>query len=183
MPSARARLAQPRDAPSISALGRVALQRTYGGMAAQTAIDAVVAQLYDVEAVTASIAAAQQHPGSRFLVAEIGDHVVGFLDYDERGPEPELHRIYLRPDVIGCGVGTLLVDALHESLPADAAYVLLVLAGNTRAIAFYRRHGLVVRDTIDVAPYYLERMGVTLPADTAMTAHVMERRPRASSTI
>lgn len=146
-------------------------------MAAQTAIDAVVAQLYDVEAVTASIAAAQRHPGSRFLVAEIGDAVVGFLDYDERGPEPELHRIYLRPQVIGTGVGTLLIEALHESLPADTAYVLLVLAGNTRAIAFYRRHGLVVRDTIDVAPYYLERMGVTLPADAAMKAHVMERRP------
>jgi len=166
-----------RDAASVSALGRVAFPHTYQGILAPAVIDAVVDQLYTVEAAAASIAAASEQPTSRFLVAEIGNDVIGFLHYDEAGPEPELHRLYLRPGAIGSGVGTVLIETLHESLGADSTYVLLVAADNARAIAFYRRHGLAVRDTIDAMPYYRERTRVTLPADVPrVEAHIMERR-------
>ena len=102
---------------------------------------------------------------------------MGFLHYDELGPEPELHRIYLRPEAIGSGVGTVLMDALHTNLPAGAGYILLVVADNAPAIAFYRRHGLVARETVDAMPYYRAHMGVAIPSDAPhVSALIMERR-------
>jgi len=55
-------------------------------------------------------------------------------------------------------------------------YILLVVADNARAIAFYRRHGLVVRETIDAMPYYRAHMSVAIPSDAPpVSAHIMER--------
>ena len=42
-------------------------------------------------------------------------------------------------------------------------YLLLVLEGNDRAIAFYRQHGFVVDDHVDGHSYYRDHMGVTFP--------------------
>lgn len=89
----------------------------------------------------------------------------GFLHYDECGPEPELHRIYLRPEAIRSGAGSALMAALHDSLPAGTRYVLLVAANNDRAIAFYRRHGLNIREPVDGVDYYRTHMGVDIAAD------------------
>ena len=59
------------------------------------------------------------------------------------------------------------MEALHASLLPGADYILLVVADNARAIAFYRRHGLVVRETIDAMPYYRAHMSVAIPSDAA----------------
>ena len=176
MSCAIARPAQLEDAPAIASIGRAAVPRTYEGVVTPTVVATVVDQLYTDEAVAASLAALAEEPNSRFLVAEVDREVVGFLHYDELGPEPELHRIYLRPDAIGSGVGTVLMEALHASLLPGAGYILLVVADNARAIAFYRRHGLVVRETIDAMPYYRAHMSVAIPSDAPpVSAHIMER--------
>jgi ribosomal protein S18 acetylase RimI-like enzyme len=68
------------------------------------------------------------------------------------------------------------MEALHASLLPGAGYILLVVADNARAIAFYRRHGLVVRETIDAMPYYRAHMSVAIPSDAPpVSAHIMER--------
>jgi ribosomal protein S18 acetylase RimI-like enzyme len=45
----------------------------------------------------------------------------------------------------------------------DTHDMLLVLAGNDRAVTFYERHGLSVERRVPGLDYYGERMGVTLP--------------------
>ena len=176
MGRAIARPALLEDAPAIADIGRVAVPRTYKGVVTPTVVAAVVDQLYTDEAVAASVAASVDEPCSRFLVAEYGGEVVGFLHYDERGPEPELHRIYLRPNAIESGVGTELMNALHASLVPGARYILMVIAENARAITFYRRHGLVARETIDAMPYYRAHMGVAIPSDAPpVPALIMEK--------
>jgi ribosomal protein S18 acetylase RimI-like enzyme len=70
----------------------------------------------------------------------------------------------------------VLIDALHASLSAEVRYVLLVTAQNARAIAFYERHGLVIREAVDATPYYREHMDVDIPLDAPpVDAYIMER--------
>lgn len=171
------RAATVADAPAIAQIGREAFPPTYAGSLHPEVIDTVVVALYTDEAVAAGVAAAVADPRSRFLVAERDGRVIGFLHYDELGAEPELHRIYLAPEAIGTGAGSALMDALHENLPPASPYVLLVATVNTRAIAFYERHGLVVREAVDSVEYYRRNMGVDIDDDAEpYPAFIMERR-------
>jgi ribosomal protein S18 acetylase RimI-like enzyme len=173
----RARTATVADAQAVAEIGRTAFPPPYAGSLDPVVIDTVVSALYTDEATAATIAAAQADPCSRFLVVENNNRVAGFLHYDELGPEPELHRIYLRPDTISAGAGSALMRALHHTLTPDKGYVLLVAAGNTRAIAFYERHGLTIRETVDGVNYYRNHMGVDIAADAApYPAYIMWRR-------
>lgn len=177
LPDWHARIATVADAPAVAEIGRTAFPPTYAGSLDPAVIDTVVSALYTDDATAATIAAAQGDPDSRFLVVENNNRVAGFLHYDELGPEPELHRIYLRPDAISAGAGSALMRALHDTLAPDKSYVLLVAAANTRAIAFYQRHGLAVRDTVDGVDYYRSHMGVDIAADAApYPAYIMARR-------
>ena len=159
------RAATPADAPAIAEIGRIAFPPTYAGSLDPAVIATVVDALYTDEGAAATIAASAADPGSRLFVVERGGRVDGFLHYDECGSEPELHRIYLRPEAIRSGAGSALMTALHDSLPAGTRYVLLVAANNDRAIAFYRRHGLNIRESVDGVDYYRTHMGVDIAAD------------------
>jgi ribosomal protein S18 acetylase RimI-like enzyme len=100
---------------------------------------------------------------------------VGYLHFDCFGPEPELHRLYVDADQRGGGVGARLMDELHARLD-DPHYMLLVVAGNHRAVAFYQRHGLQIERRVDGLRYYRERMGVAFPGGTEPFDLVLMRR-------
>jgi chorismate mutase/GNAT superfamily N-acetyltransferase len=71
-------------------------------------------------------------------VAERDGEIVGYLVLD-----PEwLDSLYVRPDVTGQGIGSVLLDLAKGLRPAG--FGLWVFVSNVRAQAFYRRHGLVV---------------------------------------
>ncbi len=172
-----ARTATALDAAAVAEIGRMAFPPTYAGSLDPMVIQTVVGTLYTDEAAAASITAAATQPATRFLVVQNDDRVDGFLHYDELGPEPELHRLYLRPSAIGTGAGSALMAALHEGLGSQQRYILLVAAANTRAITFYRRHGLDVRDSVDGVDYYRTHMGVDIAADAApYPALIMQRQ-------
>ncbi|MGV1089351.1 MAG: GNAT family N-acetyltransferase [Mycobacterium sp.] len=164
------------DAPAIAEIGRLAFPPTYAGSLDPVVISTVVDALYTDEGAAATVAATDADPSSRLFVLERAGRIDGFLHYDECGPEPELHRIYLRPDAISTGGGSALMTALHDSLPAGRGYVLLVAANNDRAIAFYRRHGLTIRESVDGVDYYRTHMGVDIDADAEpYPAYIMAR--------
>jgi ribosomal protein S18 acetylase RimI-like enzyme len=164
------------DADAIAAIGSEALPAQYAGLVDPAAVAAVVSQAYERSAVTECIDRCQSAPDALFLVAERSRQVVGFLHFDSFGPEPELHRLYLEPRARGAGIGTLLMNALHARLPAESAYMLLVVAGNDRAVRFYQRHGLHVSRLVDGLAYYRERMGVVFPPGTRPVGLVLMRR-------
>ena len=84
----------------------------------------------------------------RILVAD-DDGVVGFIQIrlEETKPfvgddETDLKELYVHPDRWGEGVGTALLEAGLDRLPADVAAVrLATLSGNERAAAFYEARG------------------------------------------
>ena len=81
--------------------------------------------------------------GRETWVAEQDGHVVGYTILD-----PEwLDSLYIRPDLTGQGIGSVLLD-LAKGLRPDG-FGLWVFETNVRAWQFYARHGLVETERTD----------------------------------
>lgn len=160
------RAATREDASMVASIGRVAFEKQYAGLMDATNYTIAAERWYAPEAIEASIVACADNAEAHFLVAEREGHLVGFLHYDEFGPVPELHRIYLAESERGRGTGALLMDALHAELAHSAGYVLAVVDGNEGAVRFYERHGLAIDRRVSGKSYYRETAGLELP-DTA----------------
>jgi len=159
--------AVPADAASIAAIGAVAVPGTYRGLIAdESVVTAIVAQSYAPDPLRECIQRCASAQDGCFLVAEHAGRVVGFLQYDCEGAEPELHRIYIEPALKRRGIGSALVQELHRRLPPSASYVLMVVAANDGAVSFYKHHGLVEAARVDGVAYMNERMGVEFPPST-----------------
>jgi ribosomal protein S18 acetylase RimI-like enzyme len=91
-------------------------------------------------------------PGSFLLIAERGEKVVGYAMVHLRSGSPtwplgeqagEVETLAVLATERGKGIGTLLLQAVHEELRASGVseMSLHVLPGNLSAIRFYERHG------------------------------------------
>jgi ribosomal protein S18 acetylase RimI-like enzyme len=146
-------------------VGRAAFIRQYEGLVDPANYTWAAREWYSEQAVLESIKQCGSDPAACFLVAEREGQIVRFLQYDEAGPEPELHRIYVAADAQGSGVGGALMNALHEHLPSTASYVLVVVEGNVAAVRFYQRHGLREEGRVDAHSYYRQTAGIVFPAE------------------
>jgi ribosomal protein S18 acetylase RimI-like enzyme len=82
----------------------------------------------------------------RVYVAEVTGRLAGFLAVKDLGSgRGYLHEIFLDPAFLGRGIGSALMG-LAKSL-APAGLRLHTLQRNTRAAAFYERHGFHVIST------------------------------------
>jgi ribosomal protein S18 acetylase RimI-like enzyme len=159
--------AEPADAAAVSAIGRAAVPDTYRDLCPPSVIHSIVEQSYSLQALRKCITGCRLDDDAHFLVAERDGHVVGFLHYDCKGPQPELHRIYVQPALKRTGIGGALMHELHDRLDPGATYILMVVADNLPAVAFYQGHGLVVEAHVDGPSYMHEHMSVSFPSDTA----------------
>lgn len=173
------RSAEPDDAEAISAIGQAAMPAQYRGLVDPAAVRAAVAQTYSVEAIVDCVKRCRSAELAEFLVAERDGDVEGYLHFDSFGPEPELHRLYVSSDARSGGVGGLLMKELQDRLPASVRYMLLVLEGNDRAVAFYQKHGLYIAEYVDGLAYYSQRMAVNFSASTQPFRLVLMRQGRA----
>jgi GNAT superfamily N-acetyltransferase len=92
-------------------------------------------------------------------VAEDADGIVGYA----RWTPTWLDDLYVRPDRWRHGVGTALLGLVRAHLPGG--FGLYVFAANTRARAFYARHGLVevAQHPAEVNPEGLEEVELAWP--------------------
>ena len=166
--------AQVSDVGAVARIGHRALPRVYASSVPAVILEAVLAQTYCVEALERCIrvAAGDAH----FLVAEHEGRVVGFLHYDGCGSDPELHRIYLEPDLTGRGIGKQLLDELHSRLQPGNSYILLVVAANVGARAFYTREGFTEESRVDARSFYAKHMGVSFPPRSPQLECIVLRR-------
>ena len=162
----RIRVAEPTDASAVASIGSAAMSAQYIGLVDPEAVRAAVLQTYSVESIADCIERCRRADLAEFLVAEREGAIEGFLHFDSFGPEPELHRLYVDVKARSGGLGSLLMEALKDRLPESVRYMLLVVEGNDRAVAFYQRHGLQIAEHVDGLVYYRERMGVDFPPST-----------------
>jgi ribosomal protein S18 acetylase RimI-like enzyme len=104
----------------------------------------------------------------QIYVAEVDGRLAGFLAVKDRGGgQGYLHEIFVTPEHQGQGIGSALM-ALAKAL-APAGLRLHTLQRNTRAAAFYERHGF------DVVSIGIGRVG--LPNAQYAWTPVLEASP------
>ena len=91
--------------------------------------------------------------GTRLMVLDFDDRIAGYASYGRnRMPalaySGEIFELYLAPEYQGAGLGRRMFEAARGDLAAHGymSFVVWALAGNERAVEFYRRlGGAVVR--------------------------------------
>lgn len=174
--------ARRADASAVAAIGKTAVPATYADLCDESVIRSIVEQSYALDALRECISRCTRDADSHFLIAEVSGRVVGFLHYDCDGREPELHRIYLDPARTRRGIGSSLLRELHARLSDGSTYILMVIADNAPAVAFYNHHGLVEQACVDGPTYMHEQMGVDFPAGTPPAPALLLRYTKTSST-
>src|SRR5271154_1710942 len=86
--------------------------------------------------------------GTRLMVLDFSETVAGYASYGRnRMPalaySGEIFELYLAPEYQGAGLGRRMFDAARSDLAAHGylSFVVWALAGNDRALEFYRRLG------------------------------------------
>ena len=135
------RVADTKDAYAVRSVGLRTWPVTYEPIAGAAYVAHGLARWWSLEAVRRGI----ERRGT--FVAVAGDDVVGTATVGDLDGSPVLWKLYVLPELHGCGIGSALLGAVVESLPVDARRLQLPCAnGNTRARRFYRRRGFVEVD-------------------------------------
>lgn len=144
------RLAGERDAAELSVMGARMFAQTYGPYNLQSDIDEYLRANFTLDRLADDLA----DPWNRYLLAEFRKAAVGYAMLRKNEPANhvvmgrpiELARIYVESDLIGKGIGSLLMDSCLEqaSKMGYATMWLGVWTQNETAIAFYRRWGFEV---------------------------------------
>ncbi|MBD7918059.1 GNAT family N-acetyltransferase [Cellulomonas sp. Sa3CUA2] len=139
------RPATTQDAAGIAAVHIRSWQEAYAGIVPDDHLRSL-----DLEARTTRWADHLAHGPEdhvRTYVAESDGRVLGFATYgpsrdeDARRGEREIYSIYLDPGTWGHGVARDLIRTVLSEAGEQTPMSLWVLADNTRARHFYRRHG------------------------------------------
>ena len=145
------------DIPVLQRLAEQTWWSTYRGIISDEQIAYMLDLMYSAEALEAQMVVL----GHRFLLARHGGRYAGFAAYglrDTRSSVFRLHKLYVRPDCQGAGLGRKLIRAVEdEARGCGARRVELNVNRANPALHFYRRHGYRIRETVDIAlgPYWL----------------------------
>jgi GNAT superfamily N-acetyltransferase len=167
------------DGVLLAPLAEGALRATYAPFAQRVVYESVIAQTCTPQALAATIAAATDGADGAagwFLVAVEGGRPVGFLDFggDEHGLE--LRRLYTAADRTGRGLGAALLADLEARLAPGTTYTAIVHVANTRALAFWARHGFETVGVVDTRDHFEAHRGLSFsePAEPE-PALILER--------
>jgi len=145
------RRASVDDAPAVSLIAGASFLATFAGVldgadiVAHVANNSAPARFAAWAADPNSIVTLAEHPRG---AAPVGYSLITVPDFPipTDGDDTELRRIYTLPLAQGTGLGTALMDrAVADARTMGKRRLLLgVLGSNTRARAFYERHGFAI---------------------------------------
>ena len=132
--------ATPADVPHVREVAQEAWQAAYAAFLTPGQCRRALDDLYDAESLERAI---EELDGFHLLVAEVDGEVLGFASAEKTwADEAELYALYVHPDHWGEGVGSALLEAGIDRLPAAAtALKLEVFADNDVGRRFYEARG------------------------------------------
>ena len=135
------------DLPALAELAGIIWRACYPGIISPEQIEFMLARMYAPETLRDEL----RSQGIRFYRLLLGDRFVGFasLGPTDAAGVMKLHKLYLRPELHGCGLGSLLLQHCEAEARGAGAQrlILAVNKRNTRALAAYRRNGFAVVDS------------------------------------
>ena len=141
----------PHEIPEVIVLAREIWNLHYPGIITQQQIDYMLDQRYTLALLNDELASSLIHWDVANELTAAG-RAVGFastVHFPDAG-ELKLDKLYVRPEMHGCGIGRALVElAIERGHQADCdALVLGVNKHNEKAIHAYLRFGFVIRETL-----------------------------------
>lgn len=138
------RQAEATDADALALIGSATFLETFSGVLAGQDIISHCVRVHNATAYRSMFSGggqmwlAELEPGN----APVGFALVGQPDLPtSKVGDIELKRIYCLSRFHGCGLGGGLMDAVINATSGYRRLLLGVYAGNTRAQAFYHKHG------------------------------------------
>lgn len=110
---------------------------TYSGIIPEENIKEIVDSWYDSKDLK------QQVKDPLFFVAEENGEITGFIHASVKDERAHLHRLYLRPENQGKGLGTRLYEKAEDMIKeTDARFIRLeVMSENSKGLDFYTSKG------------------------------------------
>lgn len=141
-------LSSQSDLPAIAELAGVIWRACYPGIISSEQIEFMLARMYALDTLCAEVCS----QGVRFYRLLVEDRFVGFASLGPTAAADvlKLRKLYLRPELHGCGLGSLLLKHCEQEARRSGArrLILAVNKRNTRAQAAYQRNGFAVVDSI-----------------------------------
>ena len=142
------RYANTEDINTIGFLAHQIWPNAYGNILSEEQLQYMLKLIYSPEALKK-----QMQQGHTFLLAVLDEEPVGFASFSKI-KEPgvyKLHKIYVKTDIQGKGLGKALIDAVTEEIkPANATALYLNVNRHNKAKTFYERFGFAVLKEEDV---------------------------------
>ena len=146
------------DLDDINTIGFLAQQiwpHAYGAILSKEQLGYMLHLIYNPAALKDQMLKQHHH----FLVAELDEEPVGFASFS---PAPEkgvykLHKLYVRTDIQGRGLGKALINAVLEEIqPRQAQALLLNVNRHNNARNFYEKLGfrIIKEENIDIGSGY-----------------------------
>ncbi|MER7759631.1 GNAT family N-acetyltransferase [Streptomyces sp. NPDC097619] len=156
--TATVRVMTAADVPEVAEIRVRGWRHAYAGLVPASYLAALRPE--DTARRTLDRLADPTRTGTDLVAVSADGTVLGWTAY---GPDPDpdpdpdppagsayvLHALYVRPDLIGTGLGRALLTAVHDALPPAATVTLWVLRDNARARRFYARAGYAPDGTED----------------------------------
>ena len=138
------------DLTAIARLAGVIWPECYAGIISREQIEFMLAQMYSLDVLRDEIGA----QGIHFyrLVVDGREKVFASIGPLNTSGVWKLHKIYLCPEIHGCGLGSRMLQHCADEARRFGArrLILSVNKRNARAIAAYRRNGFTVAEAVMV---------------------------------
>ncbi len=141
-----------KDVETLRSLSIQTFTETFAGQNTESDMQQYISENLSTEKLLAEL----QHPDSRFYFIGSGNKIMGYLKLNSSNAQTEknnansleIERIYVLKEYHGKGIGYLLLKkAIEVGREKQDAYIWLgVWEENTKAIAFYHKHGFVTYD-------------------------------------
>ena len=159
------RYADSEDINTIGFLAHEIWPKTYGQILSEAQLQYMLHLIY----APSSLKKQMQVQKHQFLLAELDEEPVGFASFSASTVQGvyKLHKIYVRTDIQGKGMGKALIDAVVEAIkPLKATSLHLNVNRHNKAKTFYEKFGFQVigEEDIDIGNGYF------------MNDYVMEKR-------
>jgi len=131
------------DIPTIGRLAHIIWPIAYGDLMTEDRMQYMLQLFYS----PSSLQQQMLEKGHEFLMAEMDEEPVGFASFgplDTNGSY-KLHKLYVRTDIQGKGLGRSLIDAIITSIAAtNATSLFLHVKRDNPAVHFYQKLGFTI---------------------------------------
>jgi ribosomal protein S18 acetylase RimI-like enzyme len=135
------RLAERAELHILENLARRIWPHTYSDIISTEQMEFMLNWMYSTETL-----GQQWQDGHEFYLISKDNTDVGFIALEQAGQELKVNKVYVLPEVQGCGAGKQLMDkAIERANAKNCTYIFLQVNRANKAKFFYDKLGFTVR--------------------------------------